>query len=136
MTTIRLLALIALPATGLFAGQVTMKNGDRFTGAVVKLDGKNLILKSDYAGPISVPWEAVVSISSSDPLSITLEDGQLLVGQVSAADTRFVIETKNAGTISAEKVAVKMVRSQPEQAEADRYLNPRIVHLWPAFLDF
>src|SRR5260370_10201804 len=116
MTTSGLLALITLTAPGLFAGQVTMKNGDRFTGTVVKLDGKNLVLKSDYAGPISVPWEAVVAISSSDPLSITLQDGQLLVGQVSTSDTKFVIETKNAGTISAEKVAVKMVRSQAEQA--------------------
>ena len=135
MTTTRLLALIALTATGLFAGQVTMKNGDRFTGTVVKLDGKNLVLKSDYAGPISVPWEAVVSISSSEPLSITLQDGQLLVGQVSTQDTKFLIETKSAGTITTEREAVKMVRSSAEQAEADRYLNPRITDLWAGFLD-
>jgi putative salt-induced outer membrane protein len=135
MTTARVLTLIALTSMGLFAGQITMNNGDRFTGAVVKLDGKNLVLKSDYAGQIAVPWDAVVSISSSEPLSITLQDGQLLVGQVSTSDTRFVIETKNAGTINAEKDAVKMVRSQAEQAEADRYLNPRIVDLWAGFLD-
>jgi len=135
MISARVLTLIALTSIGLFAGQITMKNGDRFTGAVVKLDGKNLVLKSDYAGPIAVPWDAVVSISSSEPLSITLQDGQLLVGQVSTSDTKFVIETKNAGTISAEKDAVKMVRSQTEQAEADRYLNPRIVDLWAGFVD-
>ncbi len=135
MTTTRLLALIALTATGLFAGQVTMKNGDRFTGTVVKLDGKNLVLKSDYAGPISVPWDAVVSISSSEPLSITLQDGQMLIGQVSTSGTRFLIETKNAGTITTERDAVKMLRSQAEQAEADRYLNPRLTDLWAGFLD-
>ncbi|HEY6390941.1 MAG TPA: DUF481 domain-containing protein [Bryobacteraceae bacterium] len=136
MISARLLAFMTLSSIGLFAGQITMKNGDRFTGAVVKLDGKNLVLKSDYAGVISVPWDAVASISSSEPLSLTLQDGQLLVGQVSTSDTKFVIETKSAGTISAEKDAVKMVRSQAEQAEADRYLNPRIVDLWAGFLDF
>ncbi len=136
MTATRLFALIALTSIGLFAGQITMKNGDRFTGSVVKLDGQNLVLKSDYAGLISVPWDAVVSISSSEPLSITLQDGQLLVGQVSTSETKFVIETKSAGTLSAAKDAVKMVRSQAEQAEADRYLNPRIVDLWAGFLDF
>jgi putative salt-induced outer membrane protein YdiY len=135
MTTARVLTLLALTSIDLFAGQITMKNGDRFTGAVVKLDGKNLVLKSDYAGQIAVPWDAVVSISSSEPLSIALQDGQLLVGQVSTSETKFVIQTKNAGTISAEKDAVKMVRSQAEQAEADRYLNPRIVDLWAGFLD-
>jgi putative salt-induced outer membrane protein YdiY len=132
---ISLLALITLTPATLFAGQITMKNGDRFTGSVVKLDGKNLILKSDYAGVISVPWDAVVSISSSEPLSVSLQDGQLLVGQVSTSDTKLVIETKNAGTISTEKEAVKTVRSQAEQAEADRYLNPRIVDLWAGFVD-
>jgi putative salt-induced outer membrane protein YdiY len=135
MALARLFALTMLTSVGLFPGQITMKNGDRFTGTVVKMDGKNLILKSDYAGLIAVPWDAVASISSSDPLSVTLQDGQLLVGQVSTAETKFVIETKNAGTISAEKDAVKMVRSQAEQAEADRYLNPRIVDLWAGFLD-
>lgn len=136
MISARLLALMALLSIWMFAGQITMKNGDRFTGAVVKLDGKNLVLKSDYAGLISVPWDAVVSISSSEPLSLTLQDGQLLVGQVSTSDTKFVVETKSAGAVSAEKAAVKMVRSQAEQAEADRYLNPRIVDLWAGFLDF
>src|SRR5882724_8199333 len=135
MTAHHFLALIALSSIGLSAGQITMKNGDRFTGSVVKLDGKNLVLKSDYAGVIAVPWAEVVSVSSSEPLSITLQDGQILVGQVSTSENKFVIETKSAGTISAEKDAVKMVRSQAEQAEAERYLNPRIVDLWTGYLD-
>jgi putative salt-induced outer membrane protein YdiY len=136
MVAHRSLALLAFTSIGIFAGQITMKNGDRITGSVVKLDGKNLLIKSDYAGPIAVPWEAVVSISSSEPLSITLQDGQVLVGQVSTTDNKFIIETKSAGTINADKDVVKMVRSQAEQAEADRYLNPRIVDLWAGFVDF
>jgi len=143
MTIGRLLAYTTIPiliSISLLADQITMKNGDRFSGAVVKIDGKNLVFKSDYAGNINVPWDAVVSISSSEPVSVTLQDGQLVVGQVSTSDTKLVIQTKDTGTVTTAKDAVKMVRSQAEQAayqaEVDRYANPRIIDLWTGFLDF
>ncbi len=137
MTTARFLILtLILYSTALRADQVTMKNGDRFSGSVVKLDGKNLVFKSDYAGSIAVPWAEVVSVSSTGPLSFTLQDGQLIVGQVTTSADRFVIQTKDAGTVNTSRAAVQMVRSQAEQAEADRYQNPRITDLWAGFLDF
>jgi len=118
------------------AGQITLKNGDRFTGSVVKIDGKNLVFKSEYAGSITVPWEAVVAVSSTEPLAITLQDGQLVVGAVTTSEAKLVIQTKETGTVSANLSSVKMVRSQAEQAEAERYNNPRIIDLWSGFLDF
>jgi len=59
-----------------------MKNGDRLSGAIVKYDGKNLILKSEFAGQVTIPWDAVTAITSSDPLNVGLKDGQMLVGVV------------------------------------------------------
>lgn len=124
----------------LFAGQIIMKNGDRFTGTVVKIDGKNLVFKSEYAGDIKVPWDAVSSITSDEPLDFTLQDGQLVVGKVTTTDSKFVIATKTAGTLTTDKDSVKMVRSEAEQAahqaEIDRYANPRITDLWAGFVDF
>jgi putative salt-induced outer membrane protein YdiY len=137
MNILRLLTLtLIFCSLALFADQITMKNGDRFTGAVIKLDGKNLVFKSDYAGDITVPWDAVAAISSTMPLSITLQDRQLVVGQVTTSDNKFVIQTRDTGTVTASREAVQMVRSQAEQAEADRYRNPRITDLWAGFLDF
>src|SRR5579864_1242692 len=118
------------------ADQITMKNGDRFTGAVVKVEGKSLVFKSDYAGNITVPWDDVVGVSSTEPLSITLRDGQVVVGQVTTSDNKLVVQTRDAGTVAASRDAVQMVRSQAEQAEADRYKNPRITDLWAGFFDF
>src|ERR1700730_4721409 len=116
MTIARLLPLtLIFCSIALFADQITMKNGDRFTGAVIKLDGKNLVFKSEYAGTIAVPWDAVAAISSTEPLSITLQDGQLVVGQVTTSDNRFVIQTRDAGRVTASRDAVQMVRSQAEQ---------------------
>jgi len=141
MTRLPIVALLsALASTALLADQITMKNGDRLTGAVLKLDGKNLVFKSEYAGNIAVPWDAVVSISSSEPLSITLGDGQLLVGEVTTADNKLVVKTADTGTVTTAKDAVKMIRSRSEQAayqaEEDRYRNPRLLDLWTGFLDF
>jgi hypothetical protein len=56
MNIARLLTFtLILCSITLVADQITKKNGDRFSCAVVKLDGKNLVFKSDYAGNITVP---------------------------------------------------------------------------------
>ena len=45
----------------LFAGvahadEVTLKNGDRLTGTIVRSDAKVLMIKSDFAGDVSIQW--------------------------------------------------------------------------------
>src|SRR3979411_2173440 len=64
------------------ADQVTLKNGDRLTGTIVKSDGKTLLLKTDSAGEITLKWEAVSGIVSSQPLSVQLNNGQVVSGNV------------------------------------------------------
>src|SRR5712691_7040581 len=76
------------------AGQITMKNGDRLTGAIVKFDGKNLMMKSEFAGSVTIPWEAVESISSSTPLHVTVKGGQILAGTVTTAGGSVEIQTE------------------------------------------
>lgn len=121
------------------ADQVVMKNGDRLTGTIVKSDAKTLVLKSEYAGPVTLPWEAVTGIESAAPLSIGLADGQMVVGSASLAEGRLRVVTQNAGTVSSAKESVLSIRSKEEQAayeqEIDRYRNPRLIDLWAGFLD-
>jgi len=60
------IALLFLSLSGtLLADQVVMKNGDRLSGNIVKYDGKSLIIKSELAGQVTIPWDAVTSITSS-----------------------------------------------------------------------
>jgi putative salt-induced outer membrane protein len=131
-----LLFLIWIPA---FGDQVTMKNGDRLSGAIVKYDGKNLVIKSELAGPVTIPWDAVTAVTSSAPLSIGLKDGQVVVGTVTTADATLRIVTANAGTVSAARDSVTYIRSKEEQeayqAEIDRFRNPRLIDLWTGGLD-
>src|SRR5689334_12773719 len=122
------------------ADQVTMKNGDRLTGAILKSDTKTLTIKSDYAGPVNLPWDAVVTITSMEPLSVSLQDGQVVVGPVTVVDGKFQIATKETGTLTVAKESIKFVRSRDEQtayeAEIERYRNPGLIDLWAGFVDF
>ena len=56
-----LIALLALSST-LFADQVTLKNGDRLTGMIVKSDAKTLLIKTEFAGEVTLQWEAVTGM--------------------------------------------------------------------------
>src|SRR4051812_2106933 len=52
-----------------YADQVTLKNGDRITGAIVKKEGNDLTLKSDLIGTVTIPWDQISEIKSTGPLN-------------------------------------------------------------------
>jgi len=120
-----------------FADQVTLKNGDRLSGAIQKNDGKNLTMKSELAGVVTIPWEAVTTVSAEQPLHVGLKDGQTVVGAVTttADNTKFEIATKETGVVTAARESIEFMRSNEEQKLVDRYLNPRLVDLWLGTLD-
>src|SRR5271167_733273 len=103
-----------LLSQALLADQVTLKNGDRLSGNILKYDGKNLILKSDLAGEVTIPWENVTGVTSTQPLNITLKDGQHIVGTMTTDGAKFQIATKDTGSVTAAREAVQYIRSEPE----------------------
>ncbi len=40
-------------AGSVMADQVTLKNGDRLTGTIVKSNGKTLLIKTEFAGEVT-----------------------------------------------------------------------------------
>jgi hypothetical protein len=42
--------MLCLFAGSVVADQVTLKNGDRLTGTIVKSDAKTLLIKTEFAG--------------------------------------------------------------------------------------
>src|SRR5216684_1504533 len=99
MKTALQLTTLAFLVNAAFADQVTMKNGDRLSGGIVKYDGKNLIFKSELAGPVTIPWDAVTAVDSSAPLNVGLKDGQTIVGAVSTKGGRLEVATKETGAV-------------------------------------
>jgi len=123
-----LLSLSLFPMSTL-ADQVTLKNGDRLTGMIVKTndDVKTLLVKSDLAGEVTIAWDAITAIVSTQTLHITLSDGRVVVGTVSPADGKIEVATKDAGTVSTAHDA--------QQAEADRLQHPRLRDYWSGMFD-
>src|SRR6202165_2048009 len=76
-------------AVSAMADQVTLKNGDRLTGMIIKSDAKTLLIKTEFAGDVNVQWDAVAAIVSSQPLHLSLRDGQTIVGGVTTTDSKF-----------------------------------------------
>jgi putative salt-induced outer membrane protein len=129
------------------ADQVTLKNGDRITGTIVKSDVKAddktkttvLVIKTEFAGDISVQWDAVTSIVTGEPLHLELKDGQMVVGTVNTVDGKLDVATKDTGEVAAPKDTIVAVRNDDEQkahdAEIDRLKNPHLTDFWSGLVD-
>jgi len=127
------LSLLSLPV---FADQLTLKNGDRLSGTIVKSDddAKTLLIKTDLAGDVTIKWDAITAIVSSQPLHIMLSDGRVIVGRVSTTDGILEIAT-DGGTVPAAHDAVKAIRDNATQAEIDRLQHPRLRDYWNGVFD-
>jgi putative salt-induced outer membrane protein len=119
------------------ADQVTLKNGDRLTGKIVSGDGKTLLLKSDFAGDVTIQWDAITAIESADNINITLKDGTRLAGKVTTQDGKFVIAGAPAATPAKESIVA--VRNNAEQhafdAAAERMAHPKFTYFWRGMFD-
>jgi putative salt-induced outer membrane protein YdiY len=58
----------------LLADEVQMKNGDRITGTIVKMENKILLFKTSYAGDIPIKWEDVAALKTDSPVQVVLGD--------------------------------------------------------------
>jgi putative salt-induced outer membrane protein YdiY len=114
----------------LFADQVILKNGDRLTGTIVKSDGKSVVIKSEFAGDVTVQWPAIQEIKSTQPLHVGLSNGQTVVGPVNTTDGDFAINTSANGTVTMPKTAVVAMRSDAEEAAYQKSLHPGLTQGW------
>src|SRR3989442_13654999 len=106
------LVILGTLSTNVFADQLSLKNGDRLTGTIVKSDKDNLSIKTEFAGEVKVQWEAVEAISSNQPLFITLKDGQTVVGIVATPDGKIEWQTADAGKVTITKASIQLIRSK------------------------
>ena len=131
------LLLSFLFSVAIHADQVTLKNGDRLSGVIVKTDDdtKTLLIKTELAGDVTIKWEGVTAIESSQPLHLTLSDGRVIVGTVRTADGKFEVSTMDAGIVATGREATKSLRNDAEQAEIDRLSHPRLRDYWSGLFD-
>src|SRR5271155_4085754 len=116
--------------SALFADQVVLKNGDRLTGTITKSDDKTLIIKTEFAGDVTVQWPAVQELKSSQPLHVQLKSGQTVVGSVEGANGSLNVMTSAQGTVTESKDAVTALRSDSEQKAYEKSLRPSLAQGW------
>jgi putative salt-induced outer membrane protein len=130
---------MALLSPALLADTISLKNGDRLTGTIEKSDAKTLVLKTEFAGEVTVQWSAIDSINSTQPLHVGLSGGQMLDGPVTTKDGQIQVATTSVGVVSASKDSVQVIRSDAEQAAYDagieRLRHPHLADYWSGTLD-
>ncbi len=77
-----------LLSSGALADTVTLHNGDRLSGDLVRMEANTLWLKTTYAGTLKLPWAQVDRIDTDAPVRVRLADGTELDGQLQADQSR------------------------------------------------
>lgn len=119
-----ILSLLFTLSCSSFADQIVLKNGDRLTGTIQKSDDKSLLIKTEFAGAVTVQWPAVEDIKSEQPLHVGLKDGRTLAGPVTTGDGTIAVSTKTGGSVEAPRETVVVMRSDAEQLAWEKKQQP------------
>ena len=133
-TVVLLIILFALGGDAL-GDQITLKNGDRVTGKIVKSDGGKLMVKTDLLGDIAVDLAAITALTTDQTLYLTLSDGRTLSGALSASGDKAEVQPANASVVVIERSAISLIRSQEEHAAHERSLHPGWREQWTGGAD-
>src|SRR6187401_529612 len=78
---------------------VTLANGDRITGEVVRLERGRLELKTDDAGTLSFEWDKLVSVVSKRQVEVLTTAGVRYFGSLERAAARSIAVGTIGGAI-------------------------------------
>jgi putative salt-induced outer membrane protein YdiY len=124
------LLLAALLGSTLVADTITLKNGDRISGKILKTDGNAVVVKTDYAGEVKIDLASVTSLSSEAPLNVVLKSGEQSRGKVSVAGDAIQVEGGPQAKV-ADLAAIRDDDSQKAwQREDERQHHPKLLDFW------
>jgi putative salt-induced outer membrane protein YdiY len=118
----------------LWADVISLKNGDRITGKIIKKDGDKLSIKGDLMGDLTVPWDSVTSVTSDQPLTVVLPGDKSVVGPVSTTEQRIEVAAPT-GRETVSMAEVGAIRNEDEQRTYERFLKPGWLDLWAGYFD-
>jgi hypothetical protein len=74
-----------LIAENVLADEIWLKNGDRITGIVKKMEDMVLIFKTPYAGEMSIKWAEITAVTTDSPIEMVLDDDTSFLGSMEPA---------------------------------------------------
>ena len=126
--TLSVCVLFLFAASG-FADQITMKDGDRITGAIVKKDGDTITVKSKNFGTVTLKWADVATVKSDQPLNVTLAGGKTVKANIETQGDRIQVAAPGAPQAVDPKDVVTL-RDDAEEKTYQKFLHPRLLDLW------
>lgn len=96
-----LISILTLICFVAYADKIHLHNGDQISGDIQYMAEGKLVLKSQYAGEITIPFENVKSIESSSSIPVLLENGDRITAQVvSKRGEKLTLKSDLLGTIN------------------------------------
>jgi len=89
---------------------VTLPNGDRITGEVVRLDRGRLEFKTDDAGTLYLEWDKVATVQATRAVEVVTQDGQRILGSLGPAASRTLTVVGEAESVSVDMAEVTIIR--------------------------
>lgn len=68
------------------ADQLTLENGDRLSGKVLRIDGDNLVFKPVSFDEVKVPLAVIESVTTDNPVTVEFKEGGYATGRLSPSD--------------------------------------------------
>lgn len=121
----KFLFILLFVAGAVHADQVTLKNGDRVTGAIVKKDGDVLTVKSEFMGVVNIPWNQVDEIKSGAPLNVVVAD-RSVQATLNSGNGRLPLPGGQPVALS----SIVAIRNDAEQTAHERQQHPGLRQLW------
>jgi putative salt-induced outer membrane protein len=112
------------------ADSVVMKNGDHLTGIVEVSDGKNVTLKTDYAGEIQIAWASISEIKSDKPIYVVMPDKSTVSGLVTTEGSNIIIHPASGAPMQLAVSQVTVVRGEDQETAYEKSLHPSLLEAW------
>jgi putative salt-induced outer membrane protein YdiY len=122
------------------ADQVTLNNGDRVTGSIVTSDEKTIVVKTAYAGEVTIDRTMITALRTDEPLNVTVKEHGVVKAAVETADGSVKVTPPGAEVITVKPEEVTAIRNDAMQhahdREVERHTHPRLNDFWAGFVSF
>lgn len=90
---------------------VTLRNGDRITGEVVRLERGRLEFKTDDAGTLYLEWDKLASVVSTRVVEVVTTDGRRFLGTLGQSADRSITVIGPGATVPLQMSEVALIRT-------------------------
>lgn len=112
------------------ADTVVLKNGDHLTGTVETSDGKNVTLKTDYAGEIQIQWSSIAQIKTDKPIYVVMPDKSTVSGILTTDGTSIIVQPASGPPVQIAVAQVTVVRGMDQETAYEKSLHPGLLENW------